>query len=116
MQGEKKREEKAARGHQGPTANKLMSHTAAFLTSNQVTLVMSMAAQVWHELRNVLMVMILLMLYLVLWVPYIVMVKYDQVHLLHFHRTTFLELSFPNTRAKCSFSTNCDSFTTHDDR
>ena len=56
-----------------------MSHTAAFLTSNQVTLAMSMAAQVWHELRNVLMVMILLMLYLVLWVPYIVMAKGDQV-------------------------------------
>ena len=35
--------------------------------------------QVWHELRNILMVMILLMLYLVLWVPYIVMVKGDQV-------------------------------------
>ena len=33
----------------------------------------------WHELRNILMVMILLMLYLVLWVPYIVMVKGDQV-------------------------------------
>ena len=36
-------------------------------------------AQVWHELRNILMVMILLMLYLVLWVPYIVMAKGDQV-------------------------------------
>ena len=35
----------------------------------------------WHELRNILMVMILLMLYLVLWVPYIVMVKGDQVRL-----------------------------------
>ena len=30
-------------------------------------------------MRNILMVMILLMLYLVLWVPYIVMVKGDQV-------------------------------------
>ena len=38
-----------------------------------------MLFQVWHELRNILMVMILLMLYLVLWVPYIVMVKGDQV-------------------------------------
>ena len=35
--------------------------------------------KVWHELRNILMVMILLMLYLVLWVPYIVMAKGDQV-------------------------------------
>ena len=38
--------------------------------------------QVWHELRNILMVMILLMLYLVLWVPYIVMAKGDQVAIL----------------------------------
>jgi len=68
IQGEKKREEKAARG-QGGTTNKIASHTNAFLTSNQV----------WHELRNILMVMILLMLYLVLWVPYIVMAKGDQV-------------------------------------
>ena len=37
------------------------------------------SVQVWHELRNILMVMILLMLYLVLWVPYIVMAKGDQV-------------------------------------
>lgn len=33
----------------------------------------------WHELRNVLMVTILLMLYLVLWVPYVILVKGDQV-------------------------------------
>ena len=33
----------------------------------------------WHELRNVLMVTILLMLYIILWVPYIIMVKADQV-------------------------------------
>jgi len=35
FQGEKKREEKAARG-QGGTTNKIASHTNAFLTSNQV--------------------------------------------------------------------------------
>ena len=33
----------------------------------------------WHELRNVLMVTILLMLYIILWVPYIIMVKADQI-------------------------------------
>ena len=39
----------------------------------------SHTVQMWHELRNVLMVTILLMLYLVLWVPYVILVKGDQV-------------------------------------
>ena len=44
MQGEKKREEKAARGQGGQgggTTNKIASHTHAFLTSNQVGMVMA---------------------------------------------------------------------------
>ena len=49
VQGEKKREEKAARGHGGGVGagqtNKIASHTNAFLTSNQVGMVTSMRAK-----------------------------------------------------------------------
>ena len=55
FQGEKKREEKAARGHGGGggagQTNKIASHTNAFLTSNQVGMVVSMRTNL-HTLAN----------------------------------------------------------------
>ena len=53
VQGEKKREEKAARGHGGGAGqtNKIASHTNAFLTSNQVGMVASMRTNL-HTLAN----------------------------------------------------------------
>jgi hypothetical protein len=65
ISSEKKKERKAMRGQQG----KFSTHTAFFFAN----------AHLWNELRNVMLVSALLILYLVFMTPYIVRVKVDQI-------------------------------------
>ena len=62
---EKRKERKAMRGQHG----KFSTHTAFFFAN----------AHLWNELKNVMMISILLIFYLFLLGPYIVRTKVDQI-------------------------------------
>lgn len=62
---EKRKERKAMRGQQG----KFSTHTAFFFAN----------AHLWNELKNVMLISVLLIMYLLLLGPYIVRTKVDQI-------------------------------------
>ncbi|TRY77226.1 hypothetical protein TCAL_10565 [Tigriopus californicus] len=62
---EKRKERKAMRGQQG----KFSTHTAFFFAN----------AHLWNELKNVMLISVLLIMYLVLMGPYVVRTKVDQI-------------------------------------
>ena len=66
---EKKREEIEKRG-QLTVANKLATNTAIFMASNQM----------WHEMKNIILVTVLLVVYTLLLVPYIAFAKSNLIY------------------------------------
>ena len=66
---EKKREEIEKRG-QLTVANKLATNTAIFIASNQM----------WHEMKNIILVTVLLIVYTLLLVPYITFTKSNLIY------------------------------------
>ena len=66
---EKKREEIEKRG-QLTVANKLATNTAIFIASNQM----------WHEMKNIILVSVLLIVYMLLLVPYIAFTKSNGIY------------------------------------
>ena len=69
FQKEKKREEIDKRGQIGP-ANKLATNTAMLMASNQM----------WHEMKNIVLISSLMILYIVLLGPYIILIKSNHIY------------------------------------
>ena len=69
LQKEKKREEIDKRGQIGP-ANKLATNTAMLMASNQM----------WHEMKNIVLISSLIILYIILLGPYIILIKSNHIY------------------------------------
>ena len=69
FQKEKKREEIDKRGQVGP-ANKLATNTAMLMVSNQM----------WHEMKNIVLISTLIILYILLLGPYIILIKTNHIY------------------------------------
>ena len=66
---ERKKERKAMRTAGGGHNTKFSTHTAFFMAN----------AHLWNEIRNVILVMTLIIIYLAFFTPYLIRVKVDQI-------------------------------------